>query len=80
MDLIPGPFGKLSYDDATKVELFRTVHQAFRPWHDHVFMYLCMERAYFWDQVFGRSYENNGQFEAEFNRYMMNKVNGLGGA
>lgn len=66
MELVPDPHGKLTYPDAVKISLFRTMHQAFAPWHGHVFFYLCMEKAAIWEQTFGFAYPDNETFERHF--------------
>jgi spore photoproduct lyase len=66
MELVPDPHGKLTYPDALKVEMFQVMHQALAPWHQDVFMYLCMEKAQIWEQALGRSYASNDEFELNF--------------
>ncbi|MCB0334161.1 MAG: hypothetical protein KDD55_11715 [Bdellovibrionales bacterium] len=68
MEMTPDPHGKLTYSKERKVEMFRFMHNAFRPWHNKVFMYLCMERAEIWHEVFGWHYETNEIFEEEFRK------------
>jgi len=75
IDLQPDPHGKLSNSDEIKVKLFSVMYQAFRPWHNKVFFYLCMERAEFWDQVFGYRYASNNEFEEKFGKDVMAKIN-----
>ncbi|MBI4395093.1 MAG: hypothetical protein HY583_02735 [Candidatus Omnitrophica bacterium] len=75
MEMVPDPHGKLTYPDSIKLELFRTMCEAFKPWHGAVYMYLCMERAYFWDEVFGWHYPTNEEFESDFGTKVMHKVN-----
>jgi spore photoproduct lyase len=55
--------GKRSYPMATKEEIFRTVYHAFRPWHEKVFFYFCMEDRKLWESVMGRCYNSNDEFE-----------------
>jgi spore photoproduct lyase len=74
MDLHPDPHGKLSYSDDVKVELFQTMYEAFKPWRNKVFQYLCMERAYFWDEVIGWAYPNNDHFNAAFAHSVWKKI------
>ena len=54
--------GKSSYPVSIKEELFRTAWQAFTPWHDSVFFYLCMESRALWQSVFGFCYDSNDAF------------------
>ena len=68
MDMVPDPHGKLTYPDARKIELFSHLHGALLPWHEDVFMYLCMEKASVWEAVFGRCYASNVAFELDFAR------------
>lgn len=74
MDLQPDPHGKRSYSDEVKIMLFSAMYQAFKPWHKKVFMYLCMERAEFWDQVLGYRYASNNEFETAFGKNVMEKI------
>lgn len=75
MELVPGPKGKLSYPDAIKRELFRHIYRSFAPWHDKVYMYLCMEKAELWEATFGFVYGSNDEFEADFGAKVLGKLN-----
>lgn len=55
--------GKFSYPMRIKEELFHTAWDAFQPWRDKVFFYLCMEGRELWESVFGFCYGNNEEFE-----------------
>ncbi|CAG36854.1 SPL family radical SAM protein [Desulfotalea psychrophila] len=67
--------GKLSYPFDIKKELFSTISQAFpASWHDSVFFYMCMEHIDLWQPVFGRSYDNNEQFEEDMLRTYQEKI------
>jgi spore photoproduct lyase len=66
MELTPAAKGKLSYPDPVKRELFSELHHSFAPWHDKVFMYLCMEKAELWESTFGFTYGSNEEFERDF--------------
>ena len=66
MDLVPDHNGKLTYPDETKVELFSRLFDCFTPWHAEVFFYLCMEAAPIWEQVLGRAFPTNEEFERAF--------------
>ena len=68
MEMDTDPHGKLTYPHSRKVELFRHLYEALQPWHDEVFMYLCMETDAVWQDVFGRSYPTNDAFEQDFAR------------
>jgi spore photoproduct lyase len=50
------------------VEMFRTMYEAFSPWRDRVFMYLCMEKQSIWERSFGYAYRSNTDFEIDFGR------------
>ncbi len=69
-ELVPGAKGKLSYPEPLKQEMFRHLHRSFAPWHDRVFMYLCMEEAPCWHSTFGFAYPSNEHFEADFGRHL----------
>lgn len=68
MEMVPDPHGKLTYPDAIKIRMFQTMYQAFKPWRDEVFMYLCMEKAAIWESAFGYVYGSNEEFEQDFGR------------
>jgi spore photoproduct lyase len=75
MDFVTDPHGKMTYPDAIKIEMFAKQYDAFNPWKDLVFFYLCMEKAIIWEKSLGYVYENNDIFEKEFGRQTMKKVN-----
>jgi len=68
MQLVPDPHGKLTYPDDIKVEMFTAMKEAFAPWEELVFMYLCMEKSAIWERVLGRAYPDNESFERDFGR------------
>lgn len=68
MEFVPDPHGKLTYHDDIKVEMFTAMHEALAPWHEDVFVYLCMEKDAIWRRTFGRSYPTNDAFEGDFAR------------
>ncbi len=68
MQMVPDPHGKLTYPEELKVEMFRHLYSAFRPWQEDVFFYLCMETAPVWEAVLGRAYATNELFEQDFAR------------
>ncbi len=74
MEMVPDPHGKFTYPDHIKIEMFRTMFQAFAPWHEQVFFYLCMEKAEIWEEVFGWAYPTNEEFEEEFGRSVTAKL------
>ncbi|DAB28513.1 MAG: hypothetical protein A2513_05850 [Sulfurimonas sp. RIFOXYD12_FULL_33_39] len=55
--------GKNSYPDKTKVEMFKHAYDSFKPWHNDVFFYLCMEEHEMWGKTFGYQYSTNNDFE-----------------
>jgi len=55
--------GKTSYPYDTKVEMFKHAYDSFKPWHDKVFFYLCMEEHSMWKESFGYQYSTNNDFE-----------------
>ncbi|NUO84324.1 hypothetical protein HUU05_29980, partial [candidate division KSB1 bacterium] len=72
--LVADPHGKLTYTDEIKIALFKKMFEAFAPWHERVFMYLCMEKAAIWEQVWGHVYRSNEEFERDFGARTMSKV------
>ncbi len=77
MDLTPDPHGKLTCPDDLKVEMFSAMRGALSLWHESVFMYLCMETATIWERSFGYAYDTNEEFEVEFGRRTMSKLQSL---
>ena len=62
--------GKSSYPDETKVAMFKSAYESFKPWHKDVFFYLCMEEHEMWEKTFGYQYATNNDFErAMLNAY-----------
>ena len=61
--LVPNPEGKLTYPDDIKEQVFRHAYESFKPWHDKVFFYLCMEEKKLWNLTFGQSFKDNKVFE-----------------
>lgn len=55
--------GKSSYPENTKVEMFKSAYESFKPWHKDVFFYLCMEEHQMWNKTFGYQYSTNNDFE-----------------
>ncbi len=66
--------GKYSYPLSIKEEMFSTLYQAFAPWHDKVFFYLCMEDESLWQKVFGYEFENNFAFEQAMLKAYQSKI------
>jgi len=66
--------GKLSYPEATKLELFRFAYRRLEPWHKKVFFYLCMENPRLWQPVFGFDYPSNDAFEIAMKSHYMDKI------
>lgn len=70
--------GKQSYPLSIKEEMFKGVYEAFEPWHDKVYFYMCMEDESLWTKVFGYEYAHNDEMEnAMINSYLKKiKTNG----
>lgn len=68
---------KLSYPFNTKKEMFSFAYNAFKPWHDRVFFYLCMEDKRLWQPVFGKNYKNNEDFEKDMIDSYFKKIENL---
>ncbi|MCK5884389.1 MAG: hypothetical protein KAG61_11925 [Bacteriovoracaceae bacterium] len=70
--------GKLSYPLDIKRELFTHLFTSFpEKWRDKVFFYMCMEDLGLWQQVFGRSYKTNDEFESDMISNYRKKINSL---
>ena len=68
--------GKYSYPLELKEEMFKTLYEAFKPWHNRVFFYLCMEDVRLWKRVFGYEFEDNEAFEEAMVRAYTQKIKG----
>ena len=55
--------GKASYPLALKEEMFKHAYACFKPWHEKVFFYLCMENHSLWKKCFGYEYNTNVDME-----------------
>ena len=69
--------GKYSYPDSIKEEMFSHLYTSFKPWHEKVFFYLCMEPAHLWPKVFGFKYADNLEFEKNMKKSYLAKINSL---
>ena len=65
--------GKTSYPESTKIDMFKSAYEAFKPWQsgeNKVFFYMCMEPHELWQKCFGYNYFTNNDFEkAMLNAY-----------
>ena len=55
--------GKASYPMDIKEEMFTHAYESFKPWHNKVFFYLCMEDHSLWKKCFGHEYFTNADLE-----------------
>jgi spore photoproduct lyase len=75
MELVKDPHGKLTYPDQKKIRMFKYMYESFRNWREYVFFYLCMEKESIWKESFGYVYPSNDEFEHDFGKQTMNKIN-----
>lgn len=66
--------GKWSYPYAMKREIFQAAWEAFEPWREEVFFYICMEEPRLWEDVLGWKYENNEAFESAMLAHLRAKL------
>ena len=66
--------GKFSYPLDTKLEMFKTLYDAFESWHKKVYFYLCMEDHSLWKKVFGFEYDSNDEMEKDMINSYNNKI------
>ena len=57
--------GKASYPLSIKEEMFKHAYESFKPWHQKVFFYLCMEDHTLWKKCFGYEYQTNVDLERD---------------
>ena len=74
MEFVTDPHGKMTYPDHIKIKMFKRVYEAFTPWKDEIFFYLCMEKTGIWEESLGYVYDNNDQFEEDFGKRTMSKI------
>ena len=56
---------KFSYPLDIKKQIFAFAYNEFKPWHNKVYFYLCMEDLSLWDECFGYSYKNNNEMNKD---------------
>jgi spore photoproduct lyase len=69
--------GKFSYPLEDKLEMFSEVYNAFEPWHNKVYFYMCMEDESLWKSVFGFEYSHNDEMEMDMVSSYKKKVEAL---
>jgi spore photoproduct lyase len=69
--------GKKSYSIEIKKEMFKHLYDSFKPWHNKVYFYMCMEAHSLWMDVFGYEYASNYQMEDMMKMSYMSKINNL---
>jgi len=69
--------GKLSYPLDIKREMFKSLYNSFKAWHNKVYFYLCMEDNSLWQEVFGFEYEDNNEMERKMIEAYRQKIKGL---
>ena len=74
MEFERAPKGKLTYPEEVKMKMFHSMNKNFKSWKEKVFFYLCMEKAIFWDEVFGFHYPENQDFADAFEKSISTKV------
>ncbi len=67
--------GKSSYPLDIKREMFKHAYEVFKPWHNDVYFYMCMEEQSLWKEVFGYEYSSNNQMEEFMKNAYMKKIN-----
>ena len=66
--------GKQSYPLHVKEKMFKGVYEAFKPWHDKVYFYMCMEDESLWKKVFGYEYAHNDEMENDMINSYLQKI------
>ncbi|WAC06686.1 MAG: hypothetical protein OS130_10535 [Thermodesulfobacteriota bacterium] len=65
-ELLPGRDGKFRYLKTIRVEMYRKIVDWIRAYNPKQFIYLCMESAEVWDQVFGFHPTNRNELDRLF--------------
>ena len=55
MPLVADPEGKLTYPRERRIEIYDAFYRTLQPWHERVFIYLCMETDPVWHAVLGKT-------------------------
>lgn len=66
--------GKYSYTYEIKKEMFSHLYNCFKPWHNKIFFYMCMEDKRLWMDVFNREYDCNAHFEEDMINSYFTKI------
>jgi len=66
--------GKFSYPLKTKKKMFKFAYESLKPWHKHVYFYMCMEDKSLWREVFGYEYPTNESFEMDMKFSYIKKI------
>jgi spore photoproduct lyase len=69
--------GKLSYPKEIKMQMFQSVYQALKPWHEKVYFYMCMEDHSYWKELFNKEYPTNETFELDMKLHYKAKIDAL---
>ncbi|MEA1910069.1 MAG: hypothetical protein U9N32_00120, partial [Spirochaetota bacterium] len=70
--------GKFSYPIEIKRKIFSSIYNRFsEKWKDMVYFYMCMEDKSLWEDIFGREYKSNDEFETDMNAHYMRKIKWL---
>jgi len=70
--------GKLSYPLDIKRKIFGSIYKRFsEKWRLMVYFYMCMEDKSLWEDIFGREYKTNEEFESDMNSHYMRKIKWL---
>jgi spore photoproduct lyase len=66
--------GKASYPLEIKQEMFKHAYESFKPWHNKLFFYMCMEDHSLWMDTFGYQYSTNVDFERDMLSHYAKKL------
>ena len=70
--------GKLSYPLDIKRKIFSSIYKRFsEKWRSMVYFYMCMEDKSLWEDIFGKEYKTNEEFESDMNAHYMGKIKWL---
>lgn len=72
--LVKSQQGKWGYPTDQRIALYRLIEDAFDPWRDKVFRYLCMEGAEVYHAVLGYAYSSNTLFDDVMNDAVFSKI------
>jgi len=71
-EMFPGVDGKLRYLTGDRIDIFKKISGRLKKIFPYTFIYLCMEDAYVWNEVFGVTYHVSEDLEKALSEHLCN--------